>query len=193
MIKVGYLVNHQRWMEGERGTFFDYILASNGLFIEARGKLLSARIPVAPAEVRGLAPVAPEVILRYGRIPQRLFDLAVSVMLADPGRERYLAITWEDGYHVRFPTQDGTGVAVQYSAVANVLLDLHSHGGMQAFFSRQDNEDEQGLRLYAVIGRMNEIPEVKMRCGVYGYFHPIAWGDLFEGSLMVVTEDEPEK
>ncbi len=189
MIKVGYLVNHQRWMEGERGTFFDYILASNGLFIRAEGKLLSARIPVAAAEVRGLAPLEPEVILRHGRIPQRLFDVAVSVMLADPGRERYLAITWEDGYRLHFPEQEGTGISVEYSPLANVVLDLHSHGGMQALFSRQDNKDEQGLKLYAVIGSLNEVPVVKIRCGVYGYFHSIAWGDVFEGSLMVVTEN----
>ena len=193
MNRVGYLVNHKRGIEGERGIFYDYILASNGLFIEARGKMIAARVPVADAEVRGLAHLEPKVELCYGRIPQRFFDLAVSAMMVDTSRERYMGVAWDYGYQLYVPEQETTGASVQYSVGSDVVLDLHSHGNMGAFFSGTDNQDEQGLRLYAVVGKLNETPVVKLRAGVYGYFYPLRWNDVFEGNLTDIVEFEKEE
>jgi len=51
---------------------------------------------------------------------------------------------------------------------------------MKAFFSMTDNVDEQGLRLYMVVGKLNSLfPEAKLRVGVYGYFAPIRMEDIF--------------
>ena len=46
MKMVGYLVNHPDGLVGERGAYYNYILASNGLFIEAESPLIDARVPV---------------------------------------------------------------------------------------------------------------------------------------------------
>lgn len=189
MKTVGYLVNHQAGLEGERGVFFDYVLASNGLFIEAEGPYMAARIPVAEAKVRGLAPLEPQIALRHGLIPDCLFELALSEMLKDPGREKYVAVTWKDGYHLYVPEQQTSGGSVKYSTGENVVLDLHSHGGMGAFFSATDDRDEQGLRLFGVVGHLDGCPELLLRCGVYGYFHPLEWEDVFEG-ICPITEGE---
>jgi len=181
---VGYLVKHKDGLDGVRGTFYDYVVAENGVFIEAEGPLLAARVPVAHGQIRGLAPLEPKVILRYGFIPQRFFDLALSAMLADVSREHYVAVTWNDGYHLYVPEQAGTGGGVEYEVGSQVVLDLHSHGLMTPWFSRTDNEDEQGLKLYGVVGKLDKTPEVRLRVGVYGYHHPISWGEVFEGSLL---------
>jgi PRTRC genetic system protein A len=193
MKPVGYLVKRLDGLEGERGIFYDYVLASNGLFIEAEGKLMAARIPVAECEVRGLAPLETKVVLRYGRIPQRFFDLAMSAFLADTNKERYVGVTWNDGYHLYVPEQETTNASVKYCLGENVVLDLHSHGKMGTFFSGQDSQDEQGMKLYGVVGKLAGTPVVRLRVGVYGYFTPISWGDVFDGYLNGVVENEEEK
>jgi len=207
MNQVGYLVKRKDALYGERGMFYDYILAENGVFIEAEGPLLAARVPVAYAEVRGLAPLETKTVLRHGLIPQRIFDLAVNFFLTDLNHERYVAVTWSDGYHIYVPRQaedkehlsegvdEGHGSAggVAFLNLDNVILDLHSHGKMNAFFSPADNADEKGLRLYAVVGKLGGHPQIRLRVGAYGYLAPISWGDVFEGTLLDMDDmgDEP--
>lgn len=193
MRTVGYLQNYTDRLEGEHGDYYDYLLAANGLFIEAEGKLMGARVPVAGCEVRGLAPLEPRLFMRHGRIPQRFFDLALNYFLADTSRERYVAVTWNEGYHLYAPVQTGEHARVQYETGESVILDLHSHGEMRAWFSTQDNHDEQGLRFYGVIGKLGEIPVVRLRVGVYGYHYPITWGNVFDGLLAGAVESEAEK
>jgi hypothetical protein len=59
---------------------------------------------------------------------------------------------------------------------------------MRAFFSGQDNNDEQGLKIYGVIGSLGKMPTLQLRAGVYGYFHPLRWSDVFSGDLRGVYE-----
>lgn len=189
---VGYLIKRKDGLEGERGVYYDYVMASNGLFIEAEGKLIAARVPVAECEVRGLAPLEPKVVLRHGRIPQRLFDLAISVMMVDVTKERYVAVSWNDGYHIYTPEQKIEEAKVEYQMGDSIALDLHSHGKVEAMFSLKDNKDETGMKLYGVVGNLDKSPVVQLRVGVYGYFYPVPWGDVFDGYLMGV-EDWLEK
>jgi len=205
---VGYLVRHKDGLYGERGLFYDYVLAENGVFIETEGPLLAARVPVASANIRGLAPLDPKVVLRHGPIPKQHFDLALSAMLTDTKLERYLAVIWNDGYHLRVPEQaadkeqlleggddgHGSGGGVAYLTPDKVILDLHSHGEMAAWFSTTDNKDELGFKLFGVVGKLNKVPQLQLRVGVYGYFHPLIWEDIFEGfpdGLIDDLVDEP--
>jgi len=174
MKMVGYLTNQPDGLEGERGLYYDYVLASNGLFIEAEGKLVAARIPVALSEVRGLAPLEPKVVMRYGRVPRHFFELALNTMLTTPDKERYVAVTWNEGYHISVPEQaaaimvgetfmdegHGSEAGVSYLNPDSVLLDMHTHPKMRAGFSFTDNRDETGLKLYAVVGHVGSYREV---------------------------------
>lgn len=171
---VGYLVKQKDGLYGERGLFYDYVLAENGVFIEAEGPLLAARVPVAYADIRGLAPLEPKAVLRNGRIPKYLFELALNTMLTTPDMERYVAVTWNNGYHVNVPNQaadvehigegsetsHGSGAGVAYLSPDSVLLDMHTHPKMRAGFSPTDNKDETGLKLYAVVGHVGQYREV---------------------------------
>lgn len=48
--------------------------------------------------------------------------------------------------------------------------------------SRTDDADEQGLRLYGVVGHLDaERPEVALRIGAYGHFLPVPWEMVFQG------------
>jgi PRTRC genetic system protein A len=185
---VGYLINYPNGMSGEKGVFYDYILAANGLFIEAQNPLVTARVPVAECEVRGLAPLENKLVLTYGSIPQRFWDLALDTFLADPTKEHYVAVTGAAGYHFYVPVQDKNDGSVAYEVGDSVVLDLHSHGIMGAFFSPKDNADETGLKLYGVVGMLHDKPVVKLRVGVYGYFRTLLWKDVFDGSLVGAVE-----
>jgi PRTRC genetic system protein A len=189
---VGYLFNSQEGLEGERGLYFDYILASNGLFIEAENKLVEARIPVAACEIRGLAPLKTKFILTFGSIPQRFFDLALNMFLADTTREHYVAVIGDSGYHFHVPAQEREGGQVVYECEDRVVLDLHSHGTIGAWFSNKDDKDDKGLKVYGVIGNLAKTPIVKLRLGVYGYYLPLSWKEVFDGTLAGAVEHEKE-
>ncbi len=193
MKMVGYLVNYPDGISGEKGIYYNYVLAANGLFIEASNPMLGARVPVAECEVRGLAPMKAKVALTYGSIPQHFFDLALNTFQAAPDREHYVAVTAAAGYHLYTPVQDEGGASVVYEVGESVVLDIHSHGHMRVSFSPQDNTDETGLKLYAVVGRLNATPVVRLRVGVYGYFHSLTWRDVFDGSLTRAVESEEEE
>lgn len=174
MRPVGYLVNTERGPTGESGLFYDYILAQNGLFIQAENGLMKAVIRVAAAKVRGLIPLDEALTLPAGKIPRRLLGWALSVLKATPNEEGFLAITWDDGYRLRMPPQEGTAGGVRYHRPRNVVLEVHSHGTTRAFFSATDDSDEQGFAIYMVAGRLHQAsPEVLLRVGIYGHFSPI--------------------
>jgi len=178
---VGYLFNTKEGPIGEVGLYYDYLVAQNGLFLRADNPLLRATICISPAEIRGLSPLEERIELVHGKIPQALYHLALSVMLSSRDREQYLAITWEDEYHLRMPPQERNTASVRYHRLPNSVVDIHSHAHMGAFFSLTDNEDEQGLSLYMVIGKLDTlIPEVEIRLGVYGYHIPLNLEEIFD-------------
>jgi PRTRC genetic system protein A len=163
---------------------YDYITAANGVFIEAEGKLMAARIPICQptwASIRGLALDTAKIALRHGPIPKLIFDTAVGMLYVQKNIEGYIAIVWDEAkaeYSLFCPYQNRETNSVAYEIPDNVVMDIHSHPG-RAFFSAQDNSDEQGLKLYMVVGLKKT--EFVLRVGVYGYFHPILWTDIFTG------------
>ena len=63
-----------------------------------------------------------------------------------------------------------------------MVAEFHSHGGSRAFFSATDDRDEQGFRIYGVVGRLDALrPELRLRVGVYGHFAPVDWSQVFGG------------
>ena len=193
MKAVGYLTNHPEGLLGEKGLYYNYITASNGLFIEAENSLISARIPIVDCCVRGLAPIEKRISLLYGSIPQRFFDLALSMFLSDIHTEHYIAVAGDAGYHFYVPVQDKSAGSVVYEAGKDIVLEMHSHGEMGAGFSGKDNDDEAGLKLFGVVGNLGRKPVVKLRIGVYGYFHELSWNEVFDGSLMGADEYSREE
>jgi hypothetical protein len=85
---------------------------------------------------------------------------------------------------VKKPPQRATGLSVTAAGSSDptVFCDLHSHGNMAAFWSRTDDEDEQSARLFAVIGRLDTEPEIRLRVGLYGYWRPLPVTAVFTSS-----------
>ncbi|MFA5401250.1 MAG: hypothetical protein WC359_12455 [Dehalococcoidia bacterium] len=183
MINIaGYLVNARGGLRGDPGLGYDYIMASNGLFIRASNKHLAAQIRIAPAEVRGLAPLERKVELLHGLIPRPFYDLAVNTMYVSSERETYFAVTWEGQYRLRMPSQQREAAHVEYTALENTVMDIHSHGAIPGYHSMTDSKDEQGFVISMVVGRLDTLlPEIKFRLSVYGYYYPLEKWDIFGG------------
>ena len=100
------------------------------------------------------------------------------------GTERFFAICWDcTAYRPVVPDQEGATASLTYDPnIKNVVAEFHSHGYLRAFFSKTDDRDEQGFRIYGVVGRLDQPkPEAKLRLGIYGNFTAITWEDAFSG------------
>ena len=189
MKPAGYLINTPLPI-GERGTAYTYVLAGNGVFLEAENPLVRTRILLAEASVRGLAPLGPYLELKHSLVPGYLMDLVVSACCARPDQEVYAAIAWDgQEYRVVFPVQDGGGGHVSYEVVPNTVVGVHSHGGMGAFFSSTDDADDQGFLVSVVLGEVGRlVPMARARLCVYGYFAPAELEEVFSGPVSVLED-----
>ena len=180
---MGYLVNHPGGLTGAHGIGYDYVFGQCGIYVQSESAHLTARVFAAPCELRGLAPVAEKVELTHGPIPARLFEVGLRWFRDDPHTERFFAVRWDgDAYRLVVPPQKGTATSLEYTPPAGVVAEFHSHGTSRAFFSKTDDRDEQGFRIYGVAGRLDAPePELSLRVGVYGYFAPVDWPQVFDG------------
>ena len=178
---VGYLVNHSDGPQGQQGIGYDYILAGNGILVQASSPALIARIRIASAEVRGLPDVDEKVVLPHGPIPARLIRDGIRWMLKTPEQERFFAITWAGAeYRLHQPPQAGTAASLTYTPTPGAVAEFHSHARHPAVFSTTDDADEQGLRIYGVVGRLDRPqPEMALRLGIYGHFRRLDWQEAY--------------
>lgn len=167
----------------DAGPGITWIWARGGIYKrgqDARATVL-LRAGTAP-DVPGLAPLIPGVT--WAGLPRRLPAQLLAAMLAHarkaaaPARggvlrpiEQQYHVTLEGGrLRVRVPLQDATAARVRYAPPdAPILLDLHSHHGMAAYFSATDDRDDTGLGVSAVIGRIFDRPEIAVRLCCYGH------------------------
>ncbi|MFZ1398948.1 MAG: Mov34/MPN/PAD-1 family protein [Candidatus Promineifilaceae bacterium] len=180
---VTYHIHKQYPLPANDALAYQYVLAGNGVFVRAKTRFFKALLPITACTVRGLPPLRAQFQLLVPRIPARLLD----AILADARSARRSGggqpdnglneVLYQFHHHgravqVKKPAQQTTPISVTTTVAdaASIICDLHSHGNMRAFFSQTDNADEQGARLYAVIGRLDSEPEMRLRVGVYGYW-----------------------
>lgn len=170
---------------------YEYIWASNGIFLRAENRFAHVLIPIVPAPqltVRGLYPLAPSVKLKMLKMPICLLsdvyaDARKSSTSNGPLNEALYRFH-VDGQTIRVvrPKQDTspTHVHTVGDGGPDVILEIHSHGNMKAYWSATDNTDEKGFRFYAVVGRLDSsMPQIRLRLGVYGYHYQISQDTLF--------------
>lgn len=180
---VDYLVARTE-LPAPSGAAYDYVLGDDGLFVVAENRHRRARIPVAAGTVRGLPPLHAAVGLRGGWLPRAVWDRIITTMTEQAATEVVVAVVADgQGYRLVRPAQIGGPLRLRYRPVPDAVLEVHSHRGNAARFSTTDDADEQGLRLYGVVGRLGTTaPEVALRVGVYGYFLPLPWDAVFAGN-----------
>jgi PRTRC genetic system protein A len=165
---------------------YAYIMAGNGAFLYAKRDDLEVLIPISRATIAGLPLLEPFV--KMPRVPRLLMNHVLQASKESLPNE---ILFWFNFDHHRqvwnldAPLQicrPASAVPVDKSDPLGIraLIDLHSHALMEPFFSRTDDKDEQGFRIFAVLGKVNGKPKIIVRVGVYGNYWNIPASMIFE-------------
>lgn len=175
------------------GHLYNYLLAGNGLFLQAERHELTVLMRIAPAQVRGLPLLRSRLRVRFPRVPVDLVREMVRVA-ADAARDRsgglevLLYLTFrERRWQLTRPPQEQTLSSVQLApdadraAVLEALIDVHSHPFPLRAFSGTDHESDRGAFRFAVlIADPAGVPSLHARLCVYGAFLEVPPSLLFE-------------
>jgi PRTRC genetic system protein A len=189
------VVDHRFGTEGPLVKPVTYVAAENGLF-EVRMNAIGTfarKIEGVP----GMGQVAAGFHPALPKIPWELFEKAISffraVMQRHGNAEAYIQFFWnrEEGkYFAHVPEQFVSGGHVSFNRDAEMelkhvlVMEAHSHNTMGAFFSGTDNADEQGDRLFMVVGRLDRrIPQVLVRYGMAGHHDLLDIEAVFEAPV----------
>ena len=165
---------------------YAYILAGNGVFLYAKRDDLEVLIPTSRAIIVGLPPL--ESFVNLPRVPAILMHHILQASRENLPNEILFWFNFDHDqriWNVDAPLQVCRPASVypvdkRDPLGTKALIDLHSHALMEPFFSPTDDKDEQGFRVFAVIGKVNERPEVRVRVGVYGNYWDIPASMIFE-------------
>lgn len=171
---------------------YAYVLAANGVYKLVDTPHFYASLRIAPARVAGLCRWPEEgMLLRVPKIPAKWLRAVLEHAkqqgsggpISRPIEQMYHFHHLPEGWRVQVPAQKASAGRVGYwgGNEATVVLDLHSHHEMPAFFSGTDNRDELGCRFYAVIGKIYTRPEIRLRLGLFGDFMELPVAALFQG------------
>jgi hypothetical protein len=174
-------------------SLYEYVMAGNGIFIRGARRELQAQFCVTPCVVRGLAELEPALKLNAPRVPREI----VASMLERARNARdtkgrpceivfHLVFDETGTWRCHVPDQAQTPARTKprddspASSYARACIELHSHVDMHARFSSVDDEDEQGFRVYGVLGLISTTPVMRVRVGMYGYRHDIPANWVFD-------------
>jgi len=161
---------------------YDYIVSETNVILRAENNLFKIAMPIKDINIRGLQPLfLNEIKLKYGKIPLELFKRILKEIKGN--EEQFFQIYFDvdiQQYAISYPKQEGQSQKVNYfSEQKNVILEVHTHPNMKAFFSKTDNRDEQGFRIYGVFGTENGIiTDMSFLLGVYGYFFNLSFEEV---------------
>lgn len=175
-------------------TMYDYLLAQQGIIKRVETQWASADVLLTPIQetLIGLQlqhyPMQ-AMRLKPPRIPVALLQQVLTHAQTALGTEllyhfRYNAAT---GWTLTYPQQEQSKVRVGYQEPnqQDIVLELHSHNTMPAYFSPTDDRDELGGRFYAVIGHLDQPqPQIVIRLGMFGHWiFNVPPALIFEGDI----------
>lgn len=128
------------------------------------------------------------------KIPYGILMDVIAFFKKNPLKEAAVQIFYDvnmEKYELYYPEQIATPASVIFARNHDMendkvlVMDIHSHGTMNAFFSSTDNNDEKGTRLFMVFGNLDkEEISHKLRAGIAGNYKMLKLSDVFE------TEDK---
>jgi PRTRC genetic system protein A len=169
-----------------------YLTASDGLWIEIMRPWLHLVLPVALQSVVAMpyGLLEPTVAFSFKTIPYELFrNFVDDARLALPN-EFAAWFTWNSRNHqFAYRPISATSASRAYLSFErpvldddeHLVVDIHSHASMKAFFSSEDNRDDAGeVKLSVVVGHLGEGQKMqsKLRLCANGLKIPAADIDL---------------
>jgi hypothetical protein len=178
-------------IELSKGSLYQYIWASNGIFIFSENSCFRVLAPVRTwneaeksQQVRGLYPLTPSFYLKHAKVNMDVLLQVLILAYRNIPNEvlMYLSHSSNDGWFNILPVQENSPTSCKAKEYFPYCpIEVHSHNTMDAFFSKTDDAEETGLRIYAVLGRVTSAqPQIRVRVGIYGHFWTIPYQEIFE-------------
>lgn len=201
---VGYAHYGESFCESDAPV--TYIMAGNGIFKRGHDEHLDIIVPYIEFDesqhIPGLDPLRASVIWkRYpcAKMPGQLLEQVYLHARQQEQAEFQYQITYDPGnpmfVNIHLPKQDTTAVSIRYDVTPGVpiLVDLHSHHNMSAYFSATDDHDDLGLSVSVVIGRLRSIqPEIVARLNCWGTYVDISPWEIFTNIYPFEEAGDPE-
>lgn len=163
----------------------NYVVGQDGLYLVRKNKIgtFITKANKIPFIDDSKQPVEGFHMSLERKVPYQYLLQTISFfkkVLVDKGNaEAMVQIAWKEGegeepgeYIIHVADQEVSGAMVKFKRDETfershtLLLDIHSHNTMGAFFSGTDNADEKEARAYGVIGQLNkDWPAMKWRAG----------------------------
>lgn len=197
------------------GQLYDYLFTADAIYLRALRPGLSVLLKIHNCEIRGLAKIANclpykkvyPIEFTLPRIPssylQKILERSIDACV-DNGTliEALFHLIWNEEakrWQLDKPAQEANAGSVRPlhdgagSGYERAIIELHSHHQMTAFFSGTDDADEQGFRIYAVIGEIFSEPKIRVRVGCFGHFEEIPADTIFRlpDTIIDCYEEEP--
>jgi len=174
-------------------SLYEYVMAGNGIFLRGARREFQAQFCISPCTLRGLAYLEPSLQLKAPRVPREIVTemLRRARAARDAKREPceivfHLELGETGVWQCHVPNQAQSPMRAKpsddspSSSYARACIEVHSHVDMHARFSSLDDQDEQGFRVYAVLGCISTRAVMRVRVGMYGYRHDIPANWVFD-------------
>lgn len=162
------------------------ILAGNGLFVQVKLDWLNCIQCLTPQGIGLPLPyglVEEDLRFSFGVLPIQLIEQFIEASRHALPNEAagaliYSRTTGQLRLALCEPVQSSpTRIAYRVPALAadeTVAVDLHTHGHLPAFWSAEDDRDDQGIKVAGVFGRLHEArPDACFRLAINGRFRPL--------------------
>lgn len=164
-----------------------FLAASDGIYVQARTRAITASYQIAEC-VLPYGNARSEVKLAGGKIPLEILNQAIELARSSLPDEWAGLVLWDhEAHRYRLWTPPHGAVratpgscSYQLSGVdpSSVVVDLHSHGNMKAFFSNTDDRDDRAnpaqVFVSMVMGRLHlPTPMICSRLVINGHLIPM--------------------
>lgn len=167
-----------------RASLYEQILAGNGLFLRGHRDHLEVLFPITETHYPNCPSLTPTITLHIPRIPQALITAMMTEARAawthpDGPLESLFHFTYRNDWRLDIPDQHRQYASVIPTDPQNCpsynscLVEIHSHHELAPRFSRADDADETGFRIFGVCGNFATQPQITFRIGLYGHYWSI--------------------
>jgi PRTRC genetic system protein A len=185
----GFFWKWTDFLETDIAKPINIVAGSDGLLYEIRENK-HLRVVTACPKVRELEDVAEGVKFKLPKIPGGLLVQTIEFFkhFAKYEMEALVYVTWNKStkeYELHCPEQRVGVVTVEvdypsYDQDRGIVVVMHSHHNMNAYFSSVDDRNDQALCVYGVFGKL-DLPQIeqKFRAGFNGRHYDVNVTDIF--------------
>lgn len=201
-LKDGY---SKVYIESEAGIFLHHVLNSANCESQRFVRIKVDSIPGADKNRPKPQPIQERIsFLPDGKIPVTLLEEIVAFFrkVNEVHKQKIEAMAWivwskDKGYHVWIPDQRVAAASVTYDwdSAPNdciMVVDIHSHQDMNAFFSGTDNaNDRNNISFSGVVGKIsNPEPQIIFRFNYFDKKVEVTMADIFDTTVHVEVPEE---